>query len=98
MAWYDVFSAFYDGALERMYRPSRAALAARIPHGIRLDVLDLACGTGANFPALVQRLAPGSRLLGVDLSQGMLERARARVERAGWRGVSLIACDAARVD
>jgi RimJ/RimL family protein N-acetyltransferase len=36
MAWYDVFSRFYDAALERLYAPQRAALAARIPRGIRL--------------------------------------------------------------
>jgi RimJ/RimL family protein N-acetyltransferase/ubiquinone/menaquinone biosynthesis C-methylase UbiE len=98
MAWYDVFSRFYDAALERLYRPHRESLAARIPQGTRLDVLDLACGTGANFPPLLERLAPGSRVLGVDLSERMLERARRRVERAGWRGVALVACDAARLD
>lgn len=39
------------------------------------DILDLGCGTGLSAPAL----APfGGRLTGVDLSGGMLERARAR--------------------
>jgi RimJ/RimL family protein N-acetyltransferase len=37
-------------------------------------------------------------VLGVDLSEGMLARARRRAERAGWRGVSLLACDATRLD
>ncbi len=98
MAWYDVFALFYDGALEWLYRPHRAALAARVPRGLRLDVLDLACGTGANFPALVERLGASSRVLGVDLSDGMLARARTRVERAGWRGVTLLGCDATRLE
>lgn len=36
-------------------------------------VVDLACGTGLSFPLLVDRIGPEGRLIGVDLSSGMLE-------------------------
>ena len=38
-------------------------------------VLDVACGTGAISLPLAQRIGPTGRLLGVDISQGMLDRA-----------------------
>jgi ubiquinone/menaquinone biosynthesis C-methylase UbiE len=42
-------------------------------------VLDVACGTGANFPYLPADVD----LVGVDLSPAMLERARKRAEKLG---------------
>lgn len=39
------------------------------------DVVDLGCGAGTVGPALAERF-PGHRLIGVDLSSAMLERAR----------------------
>lgn len=50
-----------------------AAGLAALPEG-PLDVLDLGCGTGLAAPLLRPR---ARRLVGVDLSAGMLERARA---------------------
>lgn len=60
-------------------------------------VLDISCGTGRNFPFLVQRVGPRGRVIGVDYSRGMLDVARARVERAGWRNVELEQDDAAKL-
>ncbi|MFE2512333.1 class I SAM-dependent methyltransferase [Streptomyces naganishii] len=45
--------------------------------GAGLRVLDLGCGTGASTAALVSVL-PKARVVGVDASPGMLERARAK--------------------
>lgn len=99
MSWYDRISPFYDGAVEWIYRPCRAELAAVLrPESTRM-VLDLACGTGQNFPALMRRLGPErSRILGADASPGMLRRARRRVERQGWSGVTLVEADARALD
>lgn len=58
-------------------------------------VVEIACGTGLNFPALVAAVGPGGRVIGVDLTDAMLERARRRVRRAGWRNVELVHADAA---
>ncbi|CAL9633032.1 class I SAM-dependent methyltransferase [Streptomyces pilosus] len=49
-----------------------------LPHrGEGLRVLDLGCGTGASTAALAAVL-PGARIVGVDASAGMLERAAAK--------------------
>jgi demethylmenaquinone methyltransferase/2-methoxy-6-polyprenyl-1,4-benzoquinol methylase len=52
-------------------------------------VLDLACGTGANFASIEQRIGPAGELVGIDLTSQMLHQARARVLRHGWANVQL---------
>ena len=61
-------------------------------------VVDLCCGTGANFPLLQEAVGPGGRVVGVDLTDAMLDRARRRVERAGWRNVTLLEVDVVRFE
>jgi len=99
LAWYDFFSRFYDSSLERLYAPHRAAAAEAIDAKPLRAVVDLACGTGQNFPHLMKRLASGGgHLVGVDASPGMLARAHARTLREGWTNVSLVEADARQVD
>lgn len=59
-------------------------------------VVELGCGTGANFARLERAIGPTGSLLGVDLSGEMLEHARARVRREGWSNVTLAESDADR--
>ena len=96
--WYDVFSLFYDHALEDLYAPFRpvAVEALRLADGA--SVLDLPCGTGQSFDSLVPAVGPTGSVLGVDASSGMLRRARCRVDRAGWDNVTLHQAAAADVD
>lgn len=61
-------------------------------------VLDIACGTGRNFPLILEKIGPTGRLVGMDYTIAMLARARERVEREGWENVELIQGDAARID
>jgi demethylmenaquinone methyltransferase/2-methoxy-6-polyprenyl-1,4-benzoquinol methylase len=58
-------------------------------------VIDVACGTGLNFPLIEQVIGPGGRIVGVDLTDAMLARARDRIEANGWSNVSLAQADAA---
>lgn len=41
-------------------------------------VLDLGCGTGANVPYLERAVGPSGRVLGIDFTRPVLDRARAR--------------------
>jgi len=78
-AMFDAFSLSFDENLKNLgYRaPHLVAdvLAAEKGQHGALEVLDAGCGTGL-CGALVRPMA--SRLVGVDLSSGMLEKARAR--------------------
>ena len=58
-------------------------------------VVDIACGTGQNFPLIEQAIGPGGRIVGVDLTDAMLAQARHRVETARWDNVSLMRADVA---
>jgi SAM-dependent methyltransferase len=47
------------------------------------SVLDVGCGCGSSTLELARRVAPGGRVLGIDISTVMLEVARRAAERAG---------------
>jgi demethylmenaquinone methyltransferase/2-methoxy-6-polyprenyl-1,4-benzoquinol methylase len=58
-------------------------------------VVDVACGTGQNFPLLERAIGPEGRIVGVDLTDAMLAQAQQRVETDGLSNVSLVQADAA---
>ena len=58
-------------------------------------VLEIGCGTGRNFPYLQEAVGPTGKIYGVDLSSGMLRKARELCEREQWSNVELTQCDAA---
>jgi demethylmenaquinone methyltransferase/2-methoxy-6-polyprenyl-1,4-benzoquinol methylase len=57
-------------------------------------VLELACGTGINFPLFQEYIGSTGRIIGVDLTDAMLEQAQNRVAKQGWDNVTLIQHDA----
>ena len=59
-------------------------------------VVEFGCGTGLNFPLIMKRIGPQGRLIGVDLTSGMLEYARKKIEAAGWKNVELVQSDIAK--
>jgi ubiquinone/menaquinone biosynthesis C-methylase UbiE len=64
----------------------------------RDSVVDIACGTGQNFPLIEQAIGPDGWIVGVDLTDAMLDQAQHRIETNGWRNVSLVQADAAEFD
>jgi SAM-dependent methyltransferase len=58
------------------------------------DILDVATGTGVVLLEAVGHLQRETRLVGVDLTEAMLARAAAEVERRGLRGIDLQLMDA----
>ena len=61
------------------------------------SVLEVACGTGRNFPLILEKIGRDGKLVGVDATAAILAKARERVERAGWKNVELVQADAARI-
>ena len=94
---YDLTSRLYPvpGYPQRTQR-LRAVRALGLRRGD--TVVDMACGTGLNFPLLERVVGPGGRIVGVDLTDAMLARAQDRIETNGWRNVSLVQADAAGFD
>lgn len=58
-------------------------------------VVELGCGTGLNFPFIQAKIGPEGRIIGVDLTDYMLDKARERTQKQGWRNVELVQSDAA---
>jgi demethylmenaquinone methyltransferase/2-methoxy-6-polyprenyl-1,4-benzoquinol methylase len=90
---YDLTANLYTlaGFREQAYR-RRAVQALGLRRGD--TVLELGCGTGLNFPLLQDAVGPSGRIIGVDVTDRMLSRARERTERRGWNNVLLIESDA----
>ncbi len=94
---YDITSRFspVPGYPERAQR-LRAIQALDLRPGDR--VVDVACGTGLNFPLIAEIIGPGGQIVGVDLTDAMLARAEDRIAANGWRNISLVQADAADFD
>lgn len=58
-------------------------------------VVEIGCGTGLNFAYLQETIGPDGKIIGVDLTGEMLEKARQRCQANGWRNVKLVEQDAA---
>jgi predicted TPR repeat methyltransferase len=79
MTIFGAYAQYYD----LLYRSKNYVAEAQYIHQLiqsyvpgALSVLDLGCGTGAHA---VQLAREGYRIHGVDLSTGMLERAKSRL-------------------
>jgi ubiquinone/menaquinone biosynthesis C-methylase UbiE len=94
---YDITSRFYPvpGYPQRAQR-LRAVEALGLSPGDR--VVDIACGTGLNFPLLEKVIGSDGSIVGVDLTDAMLAQAQGRIERNGWSNIRLVQADAAAFD
>jgi ubiquinone/menaquinone biosynthesis C-methylase UbiE len=77
---YDRLSADYDRRWQRYVATTTGFLAAWLKLDGSETVLNVACGTGALEQLLLGR-HPDQKIEGVDLSEGMLERARRKLAR-----------------
>jgi ubiquinone/menaquinone biosynthesis C-methylase UbiE len=53
-------------------------------------VLDVGCGTGASFELLQNGVEEAGRIIGCDSSPAMLDRARSRLARHGWKNTVVL--------
>jgi ubiquinone/menaquinone biosynthesis C-methylase UbiE len=89
---YDITSRLCVFGPQRAHR-RRAVQALRLRPGG--SVVEIACGTGLNFPLIEQEIGPDGRIVGVDMTDAMLAQAQHRIETNGWSNISLVQADAA---
>lgn len=90
---YNTIAATYDrqlGPLRRIQQQLRRDAVERLRLTPGATVLDVGCGTGASFADLVSAVGSNGRVIGVDVSERMLELAKRRTQEEGWRNVQLI--------
>ena len=87
---YYEFSRVYDLIFARIFYPRIASVIRdlEIPPGAK--VLELGVGTGLSLEAY----PPHAQVVGVDLAPDMLEHAQERIDRNGWRHISVMEMDA----
>ncbi|MHB8113648.1 MAG: class I SAM-dependent methyltransferase [Bellilinea sp.] len=91
---YNLWSLFYGSIVVPMERKPRLRgieLAAIQPHD---RILEVAVGTGAALLEMLKRVDKVNVVHGVDLTPGMLEKARRTVAKAGFTNVDLRLGDA----
>jgi demethylmenaquinone methyltransferase/2-methoxy-6-polyprenyl-1,4-benzoquinol methylase len=59
-------------------------------------VVDMGCGTGLNFALLQETVGPEGKIIGVDLTDAMLDQAQQRITEHGWQNIELVQSDAAQ--
>lgn len=88
--WVQVYPLFGVN-LDRYRRDTISALALQPGD----TVVELGCGTGLNFGYVQQAIGPAGKIIGVDLTDSMLDVARDRVAREKWTNVALVRADLA---
>ena len=89
LAQYRRRARFYDLELA-LFEPIRRIAIGHLDLRPGDVVLDLGCGTGLSLSALRAAVGDSGRVIGIEQSPEMIERARARVRAAGWRNVTLL--------
>jgi len=94
-AW-DAISVGWE-AIEEVFERGGATATQRLLElgGVRPGhrVLDIATGRGEPALTAARVVGPGGRVVGTDISPGMLAGARRRATEAGLANVELVACD-----
>ncbi|NIM99846.1 MAG: methyltransferase domain-containing protein [candidate division Zixibacteria bacterium] len=91
--WARVWNPFLRAVhLDRKYRREGISVL-ELEKG--MVVLDIACGTGFNFPYLVGAIGPRGRIVAVDISPAMLQRAKAYALDSGWDNIQFVLGDVA---
>src|SRR5438093_3484624 len=81
--------------MDRAAAPLLAALLERAAPQPGERVLDIGCGSGTTVLELAARVGPGGHVLGADVAQHSVARARERIAAAGLVNAEVIAADAA---
>lgn len=93
---YDKYAGAYDLTVPLYYLAGmrinrwRRMVVDALQLGAGDIVVEVGCGTGLNFALLEQRIGPSGKIIGIDISAVMLERARKKVDSERWGNVELI--------
>lgn len=78
---YDKLNHILSLDIDKSWR--RKAVRKTIDTHKKMQILDVACGTGDFALAIARKAAPGSRITGIDLSEGMMKIGREKISREG---------------
>jgi ubiquinone/menaquinone biosynthesis C-methylase UbiE len=87
VATYNSAADFYDDPANSFWERFGRATVERLqlPSGAR--VLDVCCGSGASAIPAAERVGPTGSVLGIDLAENLLDRARGKARKRGLQNV-----------
>ena len=78
---YDFLNRFLSGGIDKGWRKKAISELKQLKPK---TVLDVATGT-ADMPIMLMKLLSPDKVIGIDISQGMLERGRQKIEKTGMK-------------
>ena len=97
LAQYRRRAGVYDLELA-LFEPIRRQAIARLALQRGDTVLDVGCGTGLSLALLREGVGARGRIIGIEQSPEMIEKARERVVQNRWRNVTLLCSPVETVD
>jgi len=96
--YYDKLSVIYDYISNWYYKKARNYAIKELQLKNGQTVLNVPCGTGVNFKYFNEYLNNSGLIIGIDLSSGMLDKARQKIEKNGWTNVKTELNNATNID
>ena len=97
--YYDNFSKFYDWLSPKCYyHKARKFAIQQLQLEEDATVLNLPCGTGQNFEYFQKYMNGTGLIIGIDLSDGMLEKAKKKQSENNWNNIQIIKEDATQIN
>lgn len=95
---WDYSSPHYEEGWQRQLRPAQQRLLESTELQAGEKVLDISCGTGlVTFP-MAEKISPAGEVTGIDLSEGMIEKATSLKKEKGLSNVSFRHMDAEHLE
>lgn len=95
---YDAASDAFDHPANTFWERFGRRTVDRLELANGARVLDACCGSGASALPAAERVGAEGYVLGVDVSEGLLELARAKAARRGWRHAEFRSADVMELD
>ena len=96
--YYDKLSVIYDYISNWYYKKARNYAIEELELKNGQTVLNLPCGTGVNFKYFNEYLNNSGLIIGIDLSSGMLDKAKQKIEKSGWTNIDTELNNATKID
>jgi len=95
------FPSLYDAQDAVTFLGRAKTIRSRAVEKVKLEMgskaLEVACGSGRNFPYIIEGVGKEGAVLGFDYSQEMLDAAKQLCERNNWNNIKLVQGDAAQL-
>lgn len=95
---FDAVAGVYDSPALRFFPFCADRMVAYLKPRLGAKVLDVATGTGAVAVALAQAVGPEGQVMGIDMSENMLVKAKHNIKKMALENVDLFQMDAEEPD